>query len=97
MGKRKGYNWRARVDQATNCGEQNGGAQEDTNVLELPGKKTRKPSETKQGNLPKKKKKLSIRQKKHFKKIVERKEKKAKVCEIIGTARVTSRDILLSL
>lgn len=86
MGKRKGYNWRARVDQATDRVKQNGGAQGDTNVLELPAR-TRKLSETKQGNLPKKKKKLSIRQRKYFKKIVERKEKKVKVCEIIGTTR----------
>lgn len=87
MGKRKGFNWRARVDLATNRAKQNGGAQEDTNVLELPPK-TRKLSEAEEGKLPKKRKKLSTRQKKHFKKIVERKEKKAKVNEIIRITRV---------
>lgn len=94
MGKRKGYNWRARVDQPTGRLEENGGTHEDTNMLKLPAKKTRKSSEVKQGNFPKKKK-LSIRQKKNFKKIVERKEKKAKVCvKLLGQHVFTSRDIL---
>lgn len=88
MGKRKGYNWRARVDLVTNREKQNGGVQEDTNVLELPSK-TRIPSETAEGRKPpRKRKKLNSRQKKHFKKILERKEKKAKVFEIIRTTRV---------
>lgn len=87
MGKRKGFNWRARVDLVTNRAQKNGGVQEDTNVLELPAK-TRKTSETNEGKEPKKKKKLSSRQKKHFKKILERKEKKAKVTESIRVTRV---------
>ena len=79
MGKRKGYNWRARVDLATDRDRQNRGTPEDTNVLELPSK-ARANSERKEvEEPPRKKKKLSSRQKKHLKKIVEKKEKKAKV------------------
>jgi len=86
MGKRKGYNWRARVDLVTSRGKKNGGVQEDTNMLELPVK-TRKLSEAKEGKLLKKKK-LSSRQKKYFKKILEKKEKKAKVIESIRATHV---------
>ena len=87
MGKRKGYNWRARVDLVTDREKQNGDTLEDTNVLELPAK-TRKLFEPKEGKLPRKRKRLGNRQKKHLKKIVERKEKKAKVIENIRRTRV---------
>lgn len=86
MGKRKGFNWKARVDSVTGRGKKNGGAKEDTNVLELPAK-TRKLSETEEGKLPRKKKRLSSRQKMHLKKILEKKDKKAKVTEIIRATR----------
>lgn len=94
MGKRKGYNWRARVEVVKDLEKQNGGTPdlEDTNVLELPARKTRKLSQPKEEKLPRKKK-LSTRQKKYLKRIVERKEKKAKVIESVREHVLVSRDV----
>ena len=97
MGKRKGYNWRARVEAVTDQEkQQNGDALEDTNVLELPARKARKLSQLKEEKLPRKKK-LSTRQKKYLKKIVERKEKKAKVIESVRAHVPMSRDVSYNL
>ena len=96
MGKRKGYNWRARVGVVTDREKQNGDAPEDTNVLELPAKTRKLSAESKEGKLPMKKK-LSSRQKKYLKRIVERKEKKAKVIESIREHVLMSRDVFIIL
>jgi len=84
MGKRKGFNWKARAGSATGQRKRNS-PYEDSNVLELPPKKQKLPKKKPESVLPRKK--LSSRQKKYLQKTVEKKLKKAQVTEYIRVPR----------
>ncbi len=80
MGKSKrGYNWRARQNSEQNATTEHSGHRPDTNQLVLPSKRKHDQVES---IITNKRSKLSSKQKKRLKKVIQAKEQKVKVSEV---------------
>ena len=92
MPSKKRHNWKARQAQVDEKKSQTlsnvvdmklqTAVEGDTNILALPSKRSKKTKQQNDGST--KRQRLNSKQKKRLKKILERKEKSSKVCQVAG-------------